>query len=141
MATGCIEAVNAASRSAPSWARVAWSQPLGLFAADPRYEENTLKGFIEGLAALLSRVCGAILYRRNVLSSLAVVVVEPWRVSETGTGNCVGERRLALVFTNGARIGITVRVYATLAGGFKGLEVSSDELECSGSWGQGVRQA
>ena len=135
MSEACMDAINAASRSAPGWARVVWSQPLGLFAADPRYEDNTLKGFIEGLASLLARVCNAILYRKNILAGLGAVILEPWEVMETGVEECVARRRIRLVLVNGAGIVVNVKLYATPAGSFKRLEVESEELGCRGSWG------
>ncbi len=132
--TACEEALQRAGRVAPTWLRAAWSEPLGVYSPEPRYEQNALKGFVDRLADMLARLCGAVLNRALVAQRLVAVVFEPWRVE--GGEVCKAGRRIRLVLDNGRSIDVFVAIVYGPEGGVRGAVVESEELGCRGAWGQ-----
>ncbi|AEM38148.1 hypothetical protein Pyrfu_0276 [Pyrolobus fumarii 1A] len=134
MSEACRQALERAGRLAPSWARVVWSRALGLYAPDARYEGNALKGFVERVAELLARTCGAVLHRSLVSQRLVAVVLGDWILKDVGNG-CAGSRTIRLVLDTGLGIDVNVTVVVGLEGSPRRIEVHSSALECRGVWG------
>ena len=131
----CLDAVSRAGRVAPVWLRAAWSEPLGVYSPEPRHEPNVLRGFVNSLADMLVRVCGAVLNRGLVSQRLAAIVIEPWRVEERGE-ECRAARNMRLVLDTGLSIDVFVAVTVGLEGGLRGLALESKALGCTGVWGR-----
>ena len=135
MASPCLEAVSKAGRVAPVWLRAAWAEPLGVYSPEQRHEQNALRGFINSLADMLARVCGAVLHRGLLSQKLAAVIIEPWRVEERGE-ECRAARSFRLLLDTGLSIDVFVAVLVGLDGGLRGLAVESKTLGCTGVWGR-----
>ncbi len=133
--SSCLEALRRAGRVAPEWMRVAWSEALGVYAPNPRFEHDTIKGFVERLAELLARLCGVVLHRSLVSQRLLAIRVTPWSV-EGGLGDeCRGVKRLIVMLDTGFTLDLVIEAVVTPAGDPVSLRVESRALGCGASWG------
>ncbi len=130
----CREAVVRAGRVAPAWLRVAWSEAMGVYAPDARYEQNTLKGFVERLAELLARLCGVVVNRGLLSQKLLAVIISPWGIEDTGDG-CRASKSITLFVENGLKIDLGFRLTTSYSGEPTRLEVVSESLGCRAAWG------
>jgi hypothetical protein len=108
---------------------------MGVYSPDTRREQNVILGFVDRLADMMVRLCGVVLHRSLLAQRLAALVLEPWRVEESGE-TCRAARTLTLVLDTGAKIDVFIAAIVGLDGSPRGLLVESKFLGCTGAWGQ-----